>query len=606
MYNAYGGTVLFFLIVERVKWNKNMNLKNNIIFFALAGAAAVSCGFLDPEIDNTRDESILEEAAYFCGPLNDVYANLPNLFDLSMDVMTDNALSRIQSGSYYRCGTGAMSPHTNPLDVWTQCYKNIRSLNVFLNRMVLDEDTDWKTPVRFFPLNSEADYQNNLDMFWRLKGEAYAMRAYWMSVLLRNFGGMAANGEMLGVPLVGDRILSTGKDDLKIPRATYDQCVEAIVADCDRAVEECGLPDLYKGNSPVFGTQVRDHISGAAAKAIKARVLLYAASPANNLSGDITKWEKAAVAAAEAVKAAGGINAAFSTRDEYYFTKLNDAAWKNYDVIMRGCVVTGNRAFETDNYPPELYGSASINVSQNFVDIFPDSEGYPISESSIYDHTSPYAGRDSRLALFVGYHGGKVGSYQLDIAEGGNDAYDLLKNTSRSGYYLKKNLRMSVVLKPGAQTATPRANILFGLPEVLLNYAEAANKAWGVTGDPQGYGFTAKQALNRILTRDNKTGAKYLNQIIGNDQDMFDEYVRLQRRIELAFEGHYFYDLRRWYASSQDWETRLNTEIYGIKVSADGTGYDPYKIEDRKFVSPYQPIPYSEVYNAGLVQNKGW
>lgn len=578
-----------------------------LIPFVVSGLAVVSCDFLEPETDNTRDESILDEAAYFCGPLNDVYNNLPTLFDISMDMMTDNAVSRGQSGDYYRCAVGAMSPNKNPLDTWTQCYKNIRSLNVFLSRMKLDESVEWKTPVRFFPLNSEADYQNNIDMFWRLKGEAYALRAYWMSVLLRNFGGVAENGEVLGVPIVYDRILHVDKDDLKIPRATYAECIEAIVDDCDSAVVACRLPDLYKGNSSVFGTAVRDRVSGAAAKAIKARALLYAASPANNPSGDLKKWEEAAAAAAEAIVAAGGINAAFSTRDEYYFTKLNDLTWKNYDVILRGKVKTGNTEFETDNFPPKLYGNASINVTQNFVDAFTDNSGYPITaDGTIYDPAKPYANRDARLDLFVGYHGGKIGSYTLDVAEGGNEAFDLLAKTSRSGYYLKKNLRMTVSLKPGSSTATPRSNIIFGLPELLLNYAEAANKAWGVSGDPDGYGFTAKQALNRIVTRDNKTGNKYLNQVIGEDAVKFDEYVRLQRRIELSFEGHYFYDLRRWYAASPDWEEKINTEIYGVRISADGTEYTPVRLEGRKFTSPYQPIPYSEIFNADLIQNKGW
>ena len=586
---------------------------NDIICITLSVFSAVSCSFLEPETDNTRDESILDEAAYFCGPLNSVYNSLPTLFDNNMDVMTDNAVIRNQSGEYYRCAIGAMSPNKNPLDIWTNGYKNIRTLNVFMSHMVLNDDTEWRTPVRFFPFESEVDIENNLKMFWRLKGEAYAMRAYWISELLRNFGGVAEDGSVLGIPLVGDRILEVGVDDLDIPRATYEECIKAIIDDCDSATVACRLPDLYSGTDAVYGSSFRDHLSGAAAKAIKARALLYAASPAFNPEGDdAKKWEQAAVAAAEAIVAVGGINAAMSSRDEYYFTQINNRDWKNNDVIMRGKVVTGNRAFENDNYPPQLYGNALINVSQNFVEAFPDKNGYPITEDgTAYDPADPYANRDARLALFVGYNGGTIGSsnYKLNTVEGGIDAYDPLAKTSRSGYYLKKTLRMSVNLTPGAQTATPRANILYGLPELLLNYAEAANMAWGPSGDPEGYGFTAKDALRRILTRDNKAaGAKYLDEVIGDDRDKFNEYVRLQRRIELSFEGHYYYDLRRWYAADPAWESYINVPVNGVEITATGSGteYKTVELEERYFASPYQPIPYSEVYNAGIVQNKGW
>ena len=125
-----------------------------------------------------------------------------------------------------------------------------------------------------------------------------------------------------------------------------------------------------------------------------------------------------------------------------------------------------------------------------------------------------------------------------------------------------------------------------------------------MTGDPKGYGFTAKDALNRILTRDGKTGNTYLNKVIGSDQDKFRDYVRLQRRIELCFEGHYYYDLRRWYAGDADWESKFNVPVYGVKV--EGGEYVYGKLEDRYFKSAYQPIPYTEEFNANLVQNKGW
>lgn len=578
------------------------------ISIVLLMSLLVSCSdFLEAEQDNTRDEDIFKETAYFTGPLNYAYDQLPRNFNTDMDVLTDNAVLREQSGNYYRASLGALSPNLNPLGTWAADYEIIRTLNVFLSNCVLDGSTKYRTPVRFFTLATETDYINNINYFYRLKGEAYGLRAYYLFDLLRDFGGRSVDGSMLGVPLVGNQILAS-TDVLDIPRATFEECVKAIVDDCDSALVVGKLPDLYgKENSGdvVYGSIFRDHISGAAVKALKARVLLYAASPAYNPDHDPAKWEAAAEAAAEAVSAAGGIDAAFSAREEYYFKQINNLNWKNYDVILRGRVSFGNNAFEIANFPPMLYGEAQVNVSQNFVDCFPDKDGYPISESVLYDPASPFTGRDARLALFVGYHGSKIGDYPLDIADGGVDAYRPDAKTSRSGYYLKKTLLETIRLTPGSSQGTTRANILFGLPEVFLNFAEAAVEAWGVSGDPQGNGFTAKDALLRIVNRDAMGQDKYLKNVIGDDRAKFLEYVRLQRRLELAFEGHYYYDLRRWYAGTPDWRNKINVPVYGGRIDKDGS-FSTFELETRKYISAYPPIPYSEIYNAGLKQNEGW
>lgn len=581
-----------------------MNNKYYILAFAFSMLLS-ACSFLEPELDNTRDESILDETAYFCGPLNEVYNNLPTSFDLEMDALTDNAVVRNFSGEYYRCGTGAISIHRNPLDIYTKGYKCIRSLNYFLSRMVIDESTSYQTPIRFFTITSETDLENNLKMFYRLKAEAYGLRAFWQYELIKNFAGEGTSGQMLGVPLVGDRILENG-EGTDIPRASLDECVRAIVEDCETALENGALPDNYTGTDVVFGNAFRNRISGAAVKSIKAKALLLAASPAYNKTNDPAKWEAAALAAAEAIKAVGGVNAALSTRDEYYFTQVNVSDWKNNDVIFKAKPLTGNNSFESSHYPERLYGSASLNVSQNLVDAFTDANGYPITaDGATYDPANPYANRDPRLALFVGTHGGKVGNYVVNIAEGGYDFYTPQNRSPRTGYYLKKCLRdKQVSLDPNNSKTTVRANIIIGFPDMLLCYAEAANEAWGVTADPQGVGFTAKQALNVLLVRDGKNGNKYLNNVIGSNQEMFRDYVRLQRRIELCFEGHYFYDLRRWYSADQDWESKLNVPVYGIKLTDDG--FEKVYLEDRRFQAPYMPIPYAEVVNAGLEQNNGW
>ncbi len=599
------------------------------IMLLLLGSVFSGCSdFLDPEADNTMNEDeVFATAAYFCGPLNDVYSDLPKRFNAEMDVMTDNAVRNDFTGNYYRCGNGALSPNLNPMDMWEQGYRNIRKLNIFISKMVLDYSKPFPTPVRFFALTNQAAKNDNLGTFYRLLGEAYVLRAFWQMELLKNFGGEAADGQILGVPLVGNRILDV-EQNIDIPRSTYQQCVDAIVADCDRALEnipvggDATVPDLYRGTGNVTGKTMIGRASRAAAKAIKARALLFIASPAYNKPYDASKWETAAMAAAEAIKALGN-PALFTTRNNYYFDMLTNTDTPVVDVVLRGGTLTGNAVLENENFPRGMYGSAQVNVSQNLVDAFPDANGYPIAESGSYIAQAPYANRDPRLGLFVACNNTTLGAgnyYTLQSWVGGQDGYQPQDGTSRSGYYLKKGLKSTLSLRPGASTSTVRANVLIGMPEVFLTFAEAANEAWGVTGNPKGYDFTAKDILTRIVTRNNTTtdatqmsvaytaGATYLNTEVGTDPAKFRTLVRNERRLELCFEGHYYYDLRRWISDNST--STINVPVRGMKITKTGSlfTYDPTQLlETRTFRSPAQPLPYKELFcSPSLVQNYGW
>jgi hypothetical protein len=281
-----------------------------------------------------------------------------------------------------------------------------------------------------------------------------------------------------------------------------------------------------------------------------------------------------------------------------------------------------------------MYGSAQNNPSQNYVDAFPDANGYPIKAtgaltvaSTLYDPANPYANRDPRLSFWVGYNGasiGRSGYYTLATYEGGRDAFNLTAGTSRTGYYLRKLLRdRAINLTPGAggTTTTRRCNILLGRPELYLTFAEAANEAWGPTEDPQGFGFTAADALERVVKKHYNYAAAawttfrpqhYLFAVIDDNADMFRDYVRNSRRLDLSFEGHYFYDLRRWIPDGST--ATLNVDVYqAVRTIRNESGQFEYGddrtvLEKRFFRSAYPPIPYAELYYKGskIVQNKGW
>jgi len=588
---------------------------------------------LEPTYDGTLSEDeIFANAAYFCGPLNDAYNSLSATFNIDMDNLTDNSVSRNLSSNYCLCGTGALRPDNNPVDNWVSSYRQIRHINQFLSRMKLNTDpaAALPTPVLFFRINNANDRQANIQEFWRLYGEAYFLRAYFYSELLKNFGGVTNDGQVLGIPLVGDRVLQV-TEDLNIPRATYAETVKAIINDCDTAIKYLPtqyLPNQTFGDARVYGDAKNGRASGISARALKARVLLFAASPAFNITGDAEAkrkmWEAAAVAAAEAIRSVQGgfqdlVNSpATSATDDvgnaYYFNQLQNRSWNDNgrDLFLRANIQSSNRGYENNNYPPSMYGSALTNPSQNFVDAFPDRNGYPITaEGTVYDPSKPYENRDPRFALWVAYNGspmGPGGYHIIETYEGGVDAYNPLRGTSRSGYYLRKLVRPKTVsLLPSNLVGTSRTNIILGKPELYLTYAEAANEAWGVTGDPMGFGFTAKDVLERIH-RKYACGNQYLNNVIGTNQNLFRDYIRNCRRLDLSFEGFYFYDLRRWVSDGNP--AALNVDVFGTKIVKTGTNtytYERVFLEKKNFRSAYMPIPYTELFNApSIVQNKGW
>ena len=588
-----------------MKYNRNWIM----ILLGILGMTVSCSDFLDPELDGSlTEDQVFENAAYFNGVLNTVYSNVPTQYDKKLDGATDNAVINITGNNYFRLANQNLSPNFNPTDNWTSGFLQIRRINQFLEYMVLDHDNPhFLTPVRFRPLRTAGDSIDNINTFYRMLGEAYFLRAFFQFELLRAFGGEGVNGQMLGFPIV-TRVLKVD-EDLNLARNTYMESVRQILNDCDSAATY--LPLEYKGTNAVLGQTMNGRANGIAALALKARTLLYAASPAYNQAGDIQLWEEAAIAAGDAIRAIGGLQN-LAPYENYYFTQLNNQAFQIRDIFFRGNVQGGNRAYESRNYPPGMFGSGEVNPSQNYVNAFPDKDGYPISESTLYNADNPYAERDPRLDLYVAVNESRLGPgnyYTVQSYEGGRDAPNPSRKNSRTGYYLKKLLRPGTVqLITTDLRSTSRAAIHLGAPELYLNYAEAAFEAWGPTGDPHAYGYTAQAVLARVLQRYG-AGNGYLNTVAVNDNEKFRTLVRNERRLELSFEGHYFWDVRRWSPGND--VSALNTQVHGVRITRDGSGEYQYDLnvplERREFSTQYMPISYQELYKASnLVQNKGW
>ena len=138
--------------------------------------------------------------------------------------------------------------------------------------------------------------------------------------------------------------------------------------------------------------------------------------------------------------------------------------------------------------------------------------------------------------------------------------------------------------------------------EIFLDYAEAANEAWGPTAD-NGHGYSAYDVIKAIRQRGGIEGDEYLESI-KSDKDKMRQLIRNERRIELCFENHRFWDLRRWKAD-------LTEPVKGVRITGSGSAktYEYFEVEKREYKDYmyFCPIPEAEILKwSNLVQNDGW
>jgi hypothetical protein len=530
---------------------------------------------------------MLNDPVYFEGILLRVYDLLPSIHSFDEDYISDDATTNNKNSNYLRMATGEWTSSFYPNSQWDDSYNALYYLNYFLSKY---EEVEW----------AWRDETENLYHLQRLKGEAYGLRAYWEFQLLQKHAGRSAGGELLGFPIVTTVISQA--DEFKIPRNTYGECVDQILADLDTAMKY--LPAKYSDKDPgrpenipynaALGRRFTNRITGQAAGALKSRVTLHAASPAFGY----LSWEDAARAAGPLIKSFGGLNI-FSLTDGRFYTDYEDR-----EIVWANSISSSN-SLERQNYPPSEYGYGRTNPTQDLVDAFPMKNGFPIDhENSGYDPDHPYKNRDPRLSKYIVYHGSVLkDTVFTDVSS--DDGINTLETSTRSGYYIRKFLLTGVDLSPGNVTSAEHFYTYFRFTELCLNYAEAANEAWGPDEDPLGYGFTPRGIISALRTR---AGLPififdtYLRSIA--DRDGFRELIREERRIELCFEGYRFWDIRRW-----DLIDLMSSPVSAMRIDLSSeTPYSVEFLENRPYENYmiYGPVPYEETLKYNIVQNLGW
>lgn len=599
--------------------------------------------YLDPQVESAfGDEFAYTLPTTVEGYVTNAYGAIAGQIDRYggdfLDAATADAATNQYGSTIYALGSGKMSSSGNPIGIWDAAYSSFQWINLFQ-----EKSADTAT-VKWWISNEVNDsLERN-----RLIGESYFLRAYWGMELLRVYGGVSESGEVLGYPIVTSFIDEGQKENLlKVTRNTYEECVQQIIADCDSAISILPLEYSDSGLSDdevtILGKAHVGRANATAAYVLKSRVATFAASPAYNLTNDLTKWERAALFSQEAINKAGLTYTALS----YTAVTSPNLSTTPKDYVFRR--YHNNNSLENRNLPPAFWGSGRTHPSQNLVDAFPSSNGYPITDpASGYDPQDPYSNRDPRLRNTVIYNGEPVEAngrglevsdivsqyivLEADTSETGDvtiisdttvirtgldsEAYDW--RSSRTGYYLRKwisnkaNMLTDVNNKLNQEHMFP---IIRGA-EAFYNLAEASNEVVGPMGIVPGCSLSAYDIIKNTRSKSIGLGSTdaYLD-LQSTNADDFRVLFQNESRLEFAFENHRYFDLRRWLLP-------LDEVVRGMKVTQDEagvyvyTGTDPddtgsqIEIEPRNFDSNryyYHPLPYAEMAkNPNLENNQGW
>jgi hypothetical protein len=534
-----------------------------------------SKGLLDKgPLDKYSDASVWSDLSLVEAFVNQQYTLLPG-FDwydkvrgVTISSASDESIHQYGYDGLEDMNKGALSPsNMTGFDTWNFDYKFIRNCNEFFTKI---DDVPGKEELKK-----------------RLKGEITFLRAYCYADLVQRYGG---------VPLVIKSFQLT--DDFTMPRSSHDDCVNFIVEELDKAVELL--------NAEETGANL-GRVTKGAALALKSRTLLYSASPLWNASDDRARWQKAADAAKAVIDLPNYHLYQGSNYDRLFLDNNNS------EVIFSRAVDRANNVFaavEATEGPngginaAGFYGGWNTNgPSQNLVNDFEMNDGLPINQSPLYDAQDPYKNRDPRFYADILFDGALWHGVPLEFFEGGrnssqNTANSDANNCTRTAYTKRKHLDPDFDYLNDPLGLSNQSWIIYRLSEMYLNYAEAMFYL-----DDEA---TARWALNQIRSRPGVQMPDIAATVTGSA--LLDR-IRNERRIELCFEGHRFFDVRRWKIA----EVTDNIPLTGIKIVKNSvTGIKTYSekiVQERKFFAPRHylfPIPQYELNKVTLEQNPGY
>ena len=537
------------------------NIKLSLLF--LLAFLSYGCNSI---LDKTPLDEIGDDAFWADPILVDYYVN--NLYSiiyldtrLEQENRTDNSVSAQRDkfrASTYLFNYNLVSA-TDPNDnIWNDHYEKIRKCNRFLER--IGESS------------IEEDEKNVLT------GQVHFLRAMFYFDLVKRYGGV----------VLLDKVL-TMEDNWEIPRSSEKESYDFIIADLNKAIEL--LPNTWSGKDKGRATK-------GAALALKSRAELY------------DKRYADAIKSCEAVRQLDYELIPGTTPEDYrsiWWITNKDNKEIIFDLQFKSPDVYNNMmVFNLVCYINNPYGDrgwGGIGPTQDLVDEFELKDGTPapafsqkdngevfdVNTSKIYENLEP------RFYANIVFHGSEiffkgdkgpvtVDHYLMDTPDKGD--------ASQTGYNVWKWIDYDNYNYPyaGASGKDHSTNwIMIRYAEVILNEAEARVE----TNDIQG----ALKAVNEIRARVGLPAYTETN------QEKLRQLIRKERRLELAFEDHRFYDVRRWRIGAQ-----TQGKLHGLKFVSPTEftveTVDTRSWDDRLYL---HPIPYEEIIRVSAIkQNTGY
>ena len=599
-------------------------MKKIIYIILLFSLAATGCANLDIEPDGrVTYQAIFSKykltvnylntcRKYLTGP-GFTYNNTPlaSFCDEAQDA-SDNE-NGIVKNWYDGVASASSFPLTKPTDFWTHYYNGIYYCNNFLS-MINDPEI---ATYEYEPLEKTG---------WI--AEVTVLKAYYHLQLMKRYGR---------IPIM-DKVYEIPHDFSKDERASVEACADYIIACCDEALATEDKSESIGFRWNVSASERKKVLSRAFAWAVKSEAALFAASPLFYEDGSRYTWDFAAHICKEALDqclAHGyalydltpSAAAALGPYDYYFMTAYG--TWDNETIFESG---SESKVWQLAGTPITVgVLKAGPGPSQELVDAYETKDGVPVlnlakpyldeahlqpnynTANTLYNKTNPYLNRDPRFYATVYYNGCNrylsESTTKVYTNVGGNCGISNDVTTTRftrTGYYLRKFNNPAASSTGGTDGCMP----VFRLAELYLNFAEAALEAFGPDGKVEATvagssSMSAADAVNAVRSR---VGMPALPS--GLDKNAFRLRYRNERRVELAFEEHRFFDVRRWKILSE-----TDSVVSGMRITGTGAGatYErisfPRKTGDDRYL--LFPLPQAEVNKMTQAtginwQNPGW
>jgi hypothetical protein len=582
---------------------------NVILTIIIAIGTFSGCNLDYNEVSMFTEEWMFENEAEVNGMLGVVYGHVPHGFvDPNVFAYSDGAMlaSATDESDYsyslsyiHRYYNGAWSSINAFPSTWHNSYWAIYQANDFLEKL----DKVFAT-LEAYEHNEDTGprpYIHMLEVFEMYPYQARFLRAFFLFELAKTYGD---------VPLV-TRTLTPAEAN-QLTRTPVQEVFQFIVDECDAIAES--LPISY---AAVRGNHI-GRVNRPTVLALKARTLLYAASSLFEPEGRTAEqrkeaWRKAAVASKELIDHAENWGIKLAPYANLWavnnFSAVSEVIWFRH--------WGGTFLMAEYNYPVGNEHARGGNCpSQNLVDAYEYSKAAPAGrQGKSFAAVNPsdiaadaYEHLDPRFALTVAKNGdtwplvAPYNAYPLETFEGGRNGSPIV-NATTTGYYLKKLVNGNNRLVNPISTSL-YTWVTYRLGEFYLNYAEAMFNYMDRNATAAGAGTLNMSANDAINVLRNRSGINM--PLFGNETngDVWEERYMRERMVELAFEGHRFWDVRRW-KKGEDYFTKIKT----VRVTRDGTVTRGPEISRGEWNNKYylHPIPFGELQKAqGLTQNSGW